>query len=96
MPGTEWASITEGHKGGFKTVAATDEAAREVDQIQYELGTGPCVDAKSPKSRLSPCSASSAKTPTAGWLTSPLTWWTPGSWISRADWTRSVPEAALT
>lgn len=33
MPGAEWASIT------------TDPAAHEVDMIQYELRTGPCVDA---------------------------------------------------
>jgi hypothetical protein len=45
VPGAEWASITEGRNGRFATVAATDEAARAVDEIQYELRTGPCVDA---------------------------------------------------
>lgn len=45
VPGAEWASITEGRKGGFRTVAETHQAAREVDEIQYQLGTGPCVDA---------------------------------------------------
>ena len=45
IPGADWASITEGGRGRFATVATTDEAARQVDQIQYELGTGPCVDA---------------------------------------------------
>jgi hypothetical protein len=45
VPGVEWASITEGRGGRFATVAATDEPARQVDEIQYELGTGPCVDA---------------------------------------------------
>jgi hypothetical protein len=45
VPGAEWASITRGRGGSFETVAATDPAAYQVDQIQYELGTGPCVDA---------------------------------------------------
>jgi hypothetical protein len=45
VPGTQWASITEGRDGAFVTVAATDDVARAVDEIQYELGTGPCVDA---------------------------------------------------
>jgi len=45
VPGADWASVTEGRNGSFVTVAATDQAALAVDQIQYELGTGPCVDA---------------------------------------------------
>jgi ANTAR domain/GAF domain len=45
IPGVEWASITEGIDGRFSTVVATDERARTVDKIQYELGNGPCVDA---------------------------------------------------
>ena len=45
VPGTEWASISEGRNGSFATSAATHQEAREVDRIQYELGTGPCVDA---------------------------------------------------
>jgi hypothetical protein len=45
VPGVDWASITEGVDGRFSTVVATDENARAVDEIQYELGTGPCVDA---------------------------------------------------
>jgi hypothetical protein len=45
VTGTEWASITEGTDGRFVTVATTDERARAADAIQYELGTGPCVDA---------------------------------------------------
>lgn len=45
IPGVEWASITEGVNGRFSTVAATDERARAADEIQYELGAGPCVDA---------------------------------------------------
>ena len=45
IPGVEWASITEGIHGRFSTVAETDARARQADEIQYELGTGPCVDA---------------------------------------------------
>lgn len=45
VPGAEWASITRGRSGAFSTVAATDSRAVTVDKIQYQLGTGPCVDA---------------------------------------------------
>jgi hypothetical protein len=45
VAGTDWASITELHSGRFTTVAASDEAARAVDGIQYELDTGPCLEA---------------------------------------------------
>lgn len=45
VSGAEYAAITRGVKGRFETVAATDQLARDVDAIQYDLGTGPCVDA---------------------------------------------------
>jgi hypothetical protein len=45
VSGAEWASITRGRPGAFWTVGATDARALEVDDIQYQLGTGPCVDA---------------------------------------------------
>lgn len=45
VPGVEWASITRGRDGVFRTLAATDPSADTVDAIQYELGSGPCVDA---------------------------------------------------
>ncbi len=45
VPGVEWASITQGRDGRFRTLAATDPGAEIADGIQYELGTGPCVDA---------------------------------------------------
>jgi GAF domain-containing protein len=45
VPAADWTSITRGRHGSFETVAATDPAAVEVDNIQYELGSGPCVDA---------------------------------------------------
>jgi ANTAR domain/GAF domain len=46
VPGAEHAGITVGRAGGrFTTVAATDDLVNTVDQIQYDLGSGPCVDA---------------------------------------------------
>jgi len=46
VDGADFAGVTvrrEGH--GFATVAVTDELVHRADQIQYDLGTGPCVDA---------------------------------------------------
>lgn len=46
VPGAQYAGITVGSAGRkFRTVVATDEIVRRVDEIQYELGRGPCVDA---------------------------------------------------
>jgi GAF domain-containing protein len=45
VPGAEWASVTKGSRGSFETVASTHPAALTADEIQYELGSGPCVDA---------------------------------------------------
>ncbi len=45
VPGVDWASITLLANDRFRTPAATDERARQADQIQYELQGGPCVDA---------------------------------------------------
>lgn len=45
VPGAEWASITRGRSGTFLTLAATDPDAERLDRLQYDLGTGPCVDA---------------------------------------------------
>ncbi|GAA1751650.1 GAF and ANTAR domain-containing protein [Kocuria aegyptia] len=44
LPGVRWASITTLRQGRFRTLAATGEAARAADALQYELGSGPCVD----------------------------------------------------
>jgi GAF domain-containing protein len=44
VPGVEQASISEGRNGKFRTVASTGEVATGGDLIQYEMGTGPCVD----------------------------------------------------
>jgi GAF domain-containing protein len=45
VPGTGWASVTQGRHGRFRTVASTGELASQLDGVQYELGSGPCVDA---------------------------------------------------
>ncbi|HEX3824320.1 MAG TPA: GAF and ANTAR domain-containing protein [Mycobacteriales bacterium] len=39
------AGVTLRRNGRFETVAATDDLSVQVDRIQYELGSGPCVDA---------------------------------------------------
>jgi hypothetical protein len=45
VPGAEYAGITQGWPGKFVTVAPTHELVTAADQIQYDLGHGPCVDA---------------------------------------------------
>ena len=46
VPGAEQASITRGRSGtGFETVASTSDVALQADKIQYDLVSGPCVDA---------------------------------------------------
>ena len=45
IPAAEHAAISLGRGGLFETVGATSDLPPKVDQIQYALGTGPCVDA---------------------------------------------------
>lgn len=45
VPGAEYAGVTAGRNGKMSTVAATGDLVRRTDAIQYELGSGPCVDA---------------------------------------------------
>jgi GAF domain-containing protein len=45
VPHPEQASTTRGARGLFQTVGSTSELPRRIDQIQYELASGPCVDA---------------------------------------------------
>lgn len=45
VPAAQHAAISRGRNGRFETVGSTDELPVKVDQIQYELGSGPCVDA---------------------------------------------------
>ena len=45
LPHAAGASITNLRHDQFVTVAATNDRVRRADAIQYELGSGPCVDA---------------------------------------------------
>jgi transcriptional regulator with GAF, ATPase, and Fis domain len=45
IPAAEHAAISRGRNGRFETVAATSGLPPRVDQIQYDLMSGPCVDA---------------------------------------------------
>lgn len=45
VPRADSASVTLLQRGRFTTVAASDERARRADQLQYELGSGPCISA---------------------------------------------------
>ncbi len=45
VPGAQHAGISRGRGGKFETIAPTSELPRLVDAIQYDLESGPCVDA---------------------------------------------------
>lgn len=45
VAGGEHAGITRAREGGFESVAPTSDVVLQVDSIQYELESGPCVDA---------------------------------------------------
>jgi len=45
VPSARAASITTISHDRFTTAAATDEVARRADAIQYDVGSGPCIDA---------------------------------------------------
>jgi GAF domain-containing protein len=45
VPAAQHAAISRGRNGKFETVGSTSELPLQVDQIQYDLGHGPCVDA---------------------------------------------------
>src|SRR3954470_15828299 len=45
LDGADSASISQLRRGTFLTLAASDQAARDGDALQYSLGSGPCVDA---------------------------------------------------
>lgn len=45
VPGARWASVSMMRAGRFTTSASTDQRALRADELQYELGVGPCVDA---------------------------------------------------
>jgi hypothetical protein len=45
VPGADVASISRLRNNRFTTAGATDPAAAGADDLQYELGAGPCLDA---------------------------------------------------
>jgi transcriptional regulator with GAF, ATPase, and Fis domain len=45
VSGAQDAAVSRGRRGDFETVAPTSELPLRVDRIQYELRSGPCVDA---------------------------------------------------
>ena len=45
IAGCRMASVTLLERSGYRTAAATDSAATAVDQAQYQLDEGPCMDA---------------------------------------------------
>lgn len=45
VPGARWASLTVLRGDTFHTLAASSDVARRADGLQYELRSGPCVDA---------------------------------------------------
>ena len=45
VPGVRWASVSMLRGGRFTTAASTDDKAVRADVVQYEIGSGPCVDA---------------------------------------------------
>jgi GAF domain-containing protein len=45
IPAADHAAISRGRHGKFETIAATSDLPPQVDQLQYDAGSGPCVDA---------------------------------------------------
>jgi hypothetical protein len=45
VDGAEYAGVTMLRRGKFETPVASGDLPRRVDAIQYDLGSGPCVDA---------------------------------------------------
>ena len=45
VPHARWASVSLLRRGRFWTGASSDGVATEADRLQYETGSGPCVDA---------------------------------------------------
>lgn len=57
VPGAEMVSVTlRSPDGALHTPVATHSVATELDQVQYETGEGPCVDAARPSGPAYACS----------------------------------------
>lgn len=52
IPGAEYVGVSLTRRDGIETAAATDPLVREADQLQYELGEGPCLDAMAAHTRV--------------------------------------------
>lgn len=64
VPGAELVSVTlRSPDGAFHTPVATDSVAIELDQVQYQTGEGPCVDAARPSGPAYACSDNLAAEP---------------------------------
>ena len=44
VPGCRWASITQLHGRRARSLGASDPIAAYLDQLQYQLGVGPCLE----------------------------------------------------
>jgi GAF domain-containing protein len=45
IPGVDFAGVSIARRTGVETMAATDPIVEAADQLQYQLGEGPCLDA---------------------------------------------------
>ncbi|MGG5258297.1 GAF and ANTAR domain-containing protein [Phycicoccus avicenniae] len=45
VPGADWCSITLMRSESLRTLAASHDEALQADEVQYDIGSGPCVDA---------------------------------------------------
>ncbi|MBD3783020.1 MAG: GAF and ANTAR domain-containing protein [Micrococcales bacterium] len=45
VPGADWCSITVMRSQSLSTLATSHDEALQADEVQYALGSGPCVDA---------------------------------------------------
>ncbi len=43
VPGCNWASVSDVHAGRGRSFGASDAIAARLDQLQYDLGEGPCL-----------------------------------------------------
>lgn len=45
VPGTDWCSITVMRGQALTSLAASHDEALQADEVQYDLGSGPCIEA---------------------------------------------------
>lgn len=44
IPAARWSSLTVLRHGQFTSLSSSDDTARRIDAVQYEIGSGPCLD----------------------------------------------------